>query len=163
MWGSKPMLWSLAIKGRWGTVSNTFLKSKNTAPISMWLSSWRNQSCVHSINADTVDFPCWNPHWQLERGWFSMRWLLIKLKKWRSKTLLITGRSEIGLKSEEYSALVFLGIGTTEEVFHPEGGCPHRIEQLRSLVMEGAIAPAVCFSIRPEMPSGPLDLVESKI
>ena len=93
MCGSKPRRWSLSNKSWWGTVSKAFLKSKNTAPISFCFSSWRNQSCVHSIRAETVDFPGWNPHWQLDSGWFSARWLLINLKKWCSKTLLIIGRS----------------------------------------------------------------------
>ncbi len=110
---------------------------------------------------------CWFPWLKsplaIGEGWFSAICLLITLKKWLSKTLLIIGRSEIGLKSEEFWALGFFGMGTTEEVFHPDGVWPHRIEQLKRLVMEGAIAPAVCFiSIRAEKPSGPLDLEVSR-
>ncbi len=53
---------------------------------------------------------------------------------------------------------LFLGMGTTLEHFHAVGGWPDCIERLNGLVTEGAIAPAVYFNMRAEIPSWPLAL-----
>ncbi len=55
-------------------------------------------------------------------------------------------------------ALEIFGIGTTDDIFQLEGGRPHAIEQLNSFVSEGAIASAVDFNMRAEIPSRPLAL-----
>ena len=65
----------------------------------------------------------------------------------------------MGLKSFGLFAPLFFAIGTTSDCFQVAGICPEWIDILNSLVMEGAIAEAVDFSIRAEMPSFPLALV----
>ena len=66
--------------------------------------------------------------------------------------------SDIGLNSEVQLALCFLGIGTTLAIFHLDGGLPQVMEWLNRLVIKGAIALAVDFSIVADMPSGPFAL-----
>ena len=100
----------------------------------------------------------------MESGQCVVRWFgNQKKKKWFSKTLLIIGKSDIGLKSP---ALLFssrfFGIWTTEDSFHSDGRQLHLMEQLKSSVTEGAMVAVVFFSIRAEMPSGPVDLVVSR-
>ncbi len=144
MWGSKPRQWSLAIKGWWGTVSNAFLKSKVShrppCDFQVGVTSHVWTQSMQKLLILLVEIPTGN--W---RGMVFSNMSANYIKEIALKTLLIIGRSEIGLKSDEFWALGFFGMGTTEEVFRPDGGWPHRIEQLKRLVMEGAIAPAVCF------------------
>lgn len=72
------------------------------------------------------------------------------------------GSKEIGRKSDVFLALDTLGIGTIADFFHIEGGFPHVIEWLKSLVIDGAMEFAVDLSIRAEMPSKPFALDMSK-
>ena len=53
-------------------------------------------------------------------------------------------------------------MGTTKEVFQLVGGQPHAMEQLNNFVSGGAIALAVDFNIRAEIPLGPFALVISR-
>ena len=55
-----------------------------------------------------------------------------------------------------------LGMGTTEEIFQQEGGRQYLMEKLNSLVTEGDIAAAVYFSMRADIPSGPLAFFVSR-
>ena len=66
--------------------------------------------------------------------------------------------SDIGLNSEVQLALCSLGIGTTVAIFQIDGGLPQVMEWLNRLVIKGAIALAVDFSIVADMPSGPFAL-----
>jgi len=77
-------------------------------------------------------------------------------------TLLRIESSEIGLWSDVELALGILGMGTRKEVFQLVGGRPHAMEQLKIFVSDGAIALAVDFNIRAEIPSGPFALVISR-
>ena len=52
--------------------------------------------------------------------------------------------------------LILFGIGTTADFFQIEGGLPHAMEWLKSLVTDGAMVRVVDFNIREEMPSRPL-------
>ena len=56
-----------------------------------------------------------------------------------------------------------LGIGTIIDVFHWIGSLPKRIEQLKRLVIDGAMLEAVSFSILAETLSGPLALETSRL
>jgi len=66
------------------------------------------------------------------------------------------GSREIGRMSDVLLALATFGIGTTADFFQIEGGLPHAMEWLKSLVTDGAMVCAVDFNIREEMPSRPL-------
>ena len=61
-----------------------------------------------------------------------------------------------GKQRDVLLALDTFWIGTTADFFQIEGGLPHAIEWLKSLVTDGAMVCAVDFTIREEMPSRPL-------
>ena len=75
-----------------------------------------------------------------------------QLKRCLSRSLLIKGRREIGLKSEGDDCL---GMGTMLEVFHSSGKVPDIIEELKIIVRGSDIERAVFFSMVAEIPSGP--------
>ena len=70
--------------------------------------------------------------------------------------MLKMGSREIGRKSDVLLTLDTFGIGTTADFFQIEGGLPHAMEWLKSLVTDGAMVRAVDFNIQEEMPSRPL-------
>ena len=65
------------------------------------------------------------------------------------------GSREIGRKSDVFLALDTLGMGTIADFFQFEGGLPHVMEWLKSLVIDGAMEYAVDLTMRAEMPSKP--------
>ena len=69
-----------------------------------------------------------------------------QLKRCLSRSLLVRGRREIGLKSEGAEGEDFLGIGTMLEVFHSSGKVPDIIEELKIIVRGSDIERAVFFA-----------------
>ena len=83
-----------------------------------------------------------------------------QLKRCLSRSLLIRGKREIGLKSEGEKGDDFLGMGTMLEVFHSSGKVPDIIEELKIIVRGSDIERAVFFSKVAEIPSGPEEVQE---
>ena len=84
-----------------------------------------------------------------------------QLKRCLSRILLVTGRREIGLKSEAEEGEDFLGMSTMLEVFHSSGKVPVVIEELKIIVRGSDIERAVFFSMVAEIPSGPEEVREA--
>ena len=82
-----------------------------------------------------------------------------------SRILLGTERREMGLNDDGVSLVVEdgFGIGTTLACFHDCGKCPFEIVRLNKLAKDGAMVLATAFSIRADIPSGPVALVTSRL
>ena len=80
----------------------------------------------------------------------------------RSRTLLVIGKTEMGLYPESTAWLFPLGIGTIRAVFHSVGNTPVEIDKLNKVVNEEVVLSAVDLSILAVTESHPVDLVVSR-
>ena len=78
-------------------------------------------------------------------------------------SLLITGRTDMGLYPDGSVLSDPLGIGMILAVFHSEGKISLEMDMLNKVVSEGAMLAAVDFSIFAEIPSQPVALVASRL
>ncbi len=87
------------------------------------------------------------------------------IRKWKcfSRSLLSIEKSDIGLYPDGLCLAVDLGIGTTLADFYSLGKWPLMIDRLKRLVNERAILSEVAFSMRAEIPSGPVAFDTSKV
>ena len=80
------------------------------------------------------------------------------------RSLLVTDSNDIGLKFEGVGFWVeSFGIGTIRDAFQVDGTVALEMDKLNKCTSTGVTLPATPFSIFAEMPSGPLDLVESRL
>ena len=80
-----------------------------------------------------------------------------------SSTLLMIDNREMAQQFPGLDVCPCLWIGTIREVFQLSGTVPLEIDMLQRRVTSGAIANAAFQNVRAEIPSGPVDLVVSKL
>ena len=137
------------------TVKGFFYIKKHTLFL---LSSALCQSCIDGRRGVVVQWPGLNPNWSSARILFLKINSEISWWKCLSRTLLIIGSREMGLK--DWTSFFFLSpfrIGTTFESFQSAGILPVLIDKLNSDVTEGAISSVNDLSIHALIPSGPAD------
>ena len=108
----------------WGTDSKALAKSKKKHATLWCFSSDRCHWCVAVSRGMIVDLSLLNPNCMSESTFLDRRCSFNNWCKCLSRTLLTTGRRDIGLKNLTSFLLDSLGIGTTFDSFQSVGICP---------------------------------------
>ena len=135
---SASNLSNICRRGRRGTVSKALLtsKKKNTIQTSYPWSRACDKSSITLIRADTVEWADMKPHCCGEIDAVFCKWFSLIDFTWRSMSLLITGRLDIGLYPNRSVLSDPLGIWTILAVFHSKGKVPLEMETLNKVVRE---------------------------